>query len=586
MKEENNSYPKNYSIDKWKAIKDFKKIIVFFRVLLIVFSVSSPVFAQTAHKTNFDSKTNQNINQEPAIPTTTPILVDSLTITMPTSNLTNPGELQVETIITSSIATISTITNTLETIRDEINSQGPKTYYLSPTGSDSSSGTSADSPWLTPNHTINCGDTILAAPSTSYNASNFTSGKWGTVSCVSGNNVAWLKCSSFDSCKVEANGNDAIRVSESYWGVQGWETTNSSGACFTASPASSIVTIHHIIFANNIANGCKNNGFNSYPYSGTRGPSGVDYLAIIGNLVYNAAGGNSKCFSGISVYEPRNFDTKPGTHIYITQNISWSNVNESSCPGNSDGNGIILDDWSGDQSSFTIPYSGQGVVENNLVMGNGSSGIEAFHNSIAPIIIHNNTSYANYTDPNHKGSYKGEILISWSSNVTSKYNIANSIVSSGGESNYPIYAFYIGKGDSVNNVDYLWAYSKFGNNTGINNSPGFSFGSHLILGTAPNFSNPSVPGAPMCKGTVNTLDCMKVTLANFEPFAKGIADYGYQPVINAFASNNYHPSWLCNVTIPNGLISNYCNSENQPPKSLPFRTFLPILTHFSDLHNH
>jgi hypothetical protein len=107
MKEENNSYPKNYSIDKWKAIKDFKKIIVFFQALLIVFSVSSPVFAQTVHKTNFDSKTNQNINQEPAIPTTTPILVDSLTITMPTSNLTNPGELQVETIIPDLLKLVS-----------------------------------------------------------------------------------------------------------------------------------------------------------------------------------------------------------------------------------------------------------------------------------------------------------------------------------------------------------------------------------------------------------------------------------------------------------------------------------------------
>src|SRR5579863_5529388 len=39
------------------------------------------------------------------------------------------------------------------------------TYHLAPAssgGSDSNSGTSTSSPWLTPNHNVNCGDTIVA----------------------------------------------------------------------------------------------------------------------------------------------------------------------------------------------------------------------------------------------------------------------------------------------------------------------------------------------------------------------------------------------------------------------------------------
>ena len=41
------------------------------------------------------------------------------------------------------------------------------TYYLAPAssgGSDQNSGLTARSPWLTPNHPLSCGDTILAAP--------------------------------------------------------------------------------------------------------------------------------------------------------------------------------------------------------------------------------------------------------------------------------------------------------------------------------------------------------------------------------------------------------------------------------------
>jgi len=437
------------------------------------------------------------------------------------------------------------------------------TYYISPSGNDSNSG-SQSSPWLSPSHPLNCGDTILAS-SGAYSASNFGSGRWGTVTCPSGNNVAWLKCATFDSCKIDTAGNDAMRVSASYWGVQGWEATNSVGACFTASPASSNTEIHHIIFANNIANGCKNNGLNAYPYSGSRGPAGVDYLAIIGNLAYNAAGGNSECFSGISIYEPRNYDTLSGTHIYIAQNISWSNVDGSGCPGNSDGEGVILDDWNGDQSGFTPAYSSQGVVENNLVMGNGSAGIEPFHNTLSTLIIRNNTSYGNYTDPRHAGTYNGELLYNWSSNVTSIYNIAYNTVANAGSTTNPVYGFYVGRSDGTNVVDYNWIYSANGHNTGINSSTGFSYGSHQVVGTNPSFANPQIPGAPNCNGTTNTLNCMSSTLAGFIPSASGISGYGYQPVTGTYTKNDYYPSWLCNTTLPNGIISNYCSTSAPTP---------------------
>jgi hypothetical protein len=456
------------------------------------------------------------------------------------------------------------------------------TYYLSATGSDSNNGLTSDKSWLSPNHALNCGDTILASPG-SYNAGNFGSGKWGMVTCPSNNNVAWVKCATFDTCKIVTAGNDGMRIGSSYWGVQGWEVTNTAGACFSVTPPGFSNQLSHIIFANNIANGCKSNGFNSYPYYSGSNQASVDYIEIIGNLVYNAAGGNSECFSGISVYEPKNSDTNPGTHIYIGQNISWSNVDGSSCPGNSDGEGIILDDWNGDQSSMSPPYSGQGAVENNILLGNGSAGIEPYHNSLSSVLIRNNTAYGNYTDPVHAGTYNGELLLSRSNNVTFQYNIAQATTGSVAGSGYAVYGFYTGLSNNTDVVDYNWIDGLGGKNTGINSSSGFAYGAHQTLGVNPLFANPAIPGAPVCGGALNTLDCMKNTIAGFVPGAAGIGGYGYQAINNNYTQNDYYPAWLCNVTMPDGIISNYCAGVVNTPVPtntllVPTSTFTPIPT--------
>jgi hypothetical protein len=166
------------------------------------------------------------------------------------------------------------------------------TFYLAPAamgGRDSNSGLLAGAPWLSPNHTLNCGDVILAAPSASYNSANFISGRWGKVYCPDGNNVAWLKCATFDACKITSNAGPAgMLVDQSYWGVQGWEVTMTAGAiwggCFLAVPDDRQPQgIHHIIFANNVANGCQASGFAS---SNRRDKASVDYLAIVGNVAF------------------------------------------------------------------------------------------------------------------------------------------------------------------------------------------------------------------------------------------------------------------------------------------------------------
>jgi hypothetical protein len=90
--------------------------------------------------------------------------------------------------------------------------------------------------------------------------------------------MAWLQCATCDTCKISSTSISAMHIDKSFWGVQGWEVTTSSNvdaSCFQIEPSSSGV-IHHIIFANNVANGCENGGFSAY-YSSTS--SSVDYLA-------------------------------------------------------------------------------------------------------------------------------------------------------------------------------------------------------------------------------------------------------------------------------------------------------------------
>ena len=59
------------------------------------------------------------------------------------------------------------------------------THFISPNGNDSNDGISADTAWASPNHPLNCGDTITAAAG-NYSASDFNTGRWGTVTCVTG----------------------------------------------------------------------------------------------------------------------------------------------------------------------------------------------------------------------------------------------------------------------------------------------------------------------------------------------------------------------------------------------------------------
>jgi len=446
------------------------------------------------------------------------------------------------------------------------------TYYLSPSGSDLNSGTSSGSLWATPNHALNCGDVILAGPGT-YNAWSFNTGDWGTVTCPSENNVAWLKCATFDTCKISATSSQAqgMWIDHSYWGVQGWEITASSadanGTCFLAAPNwNNPIEIHHIIFINNVANGCSQGGFESVP--NTTAHTGVDYIEILGNIAYNAARGAQSCTSGISIWEPVQSDSLTGTHIYIAGNFTYGNLDPSQCAGGgpTDGEGIIFDTFDGSQSSGMPVYTAAAVAYNNLIVDNGGKGIEVFNNHVgsnhATIWINQNTIWGDLTDPNQGWYGCGELSITTASDVNTYGDLISTSSATGCQAK-PIYAMSVSGGDTTDNLSNNWAYGYDRNNTFIYNSGSFAYGSN-ILGTSPAFNNPAIPSAHNCSGTANVLACMSQTnnnvTWNFTPTASGSGTYGRHTPGTASVKDPLYPAWLCSVTnLPSGLVTPGCS---------------------------
>jgi hypothetical protein len=441
-------------------------------------------------------------------------------------------------------------------------SSSGKTYYLSPGGSDSNNGLSTGSPWLSPNHSLNCGDTIIAASGT-YSASNFNVGKWGTVNCPAGNNVAWLQCATFDTCKISSNSQDGMWVDSSYWGVQGWEiTTNSNiyAACFHAGPSGNS-TIHHVIFANNVANGCMGGGFNAYNRSSS---ASVDYIVYIGNVAYNTAQGSGACYSGLNVYQPIASDGNSGTHIYMAGNFSYRNMEPSSgCAGTAptDGEGINLDTFDFSQGGGPA-YTQQSVVENNIVVANGGRGVEVENNSRgaggAPIIIRNNTTYGDNATP--IGAYcqgNGEIGLVSAYKVQVTNNLSQTAAATGC-SGYTIYGLEVSQSNNTTVVNDNWAIGMNGANTFLYGSGSFAFGGANVLGTSPAFANPAVPSAPSCSGSANVPACMATMVANFKPTASAAKSFGYQQPSNTNVYDSLFPQWVCSVTLPGGLVTKGC----------------------------
>lgn len=437
------------------------------------------------------------------------------------------------------------------------------TYYIAPNGSDSNNGLSASSPWLTPHHSVNCGDVLLAAAGI-YSSGNFYNGKWGNVTCPTKNNVAWLKCATPFACSIAGNGQTAMFISAGYWGVQGFSLTSTGSAhcIFIENDYSNPVQIDHIIIANNIMGPCGYMGVSNLDAYGVTSPAGVDYVAYLGNIVHDTGGGSSNCAAGLSFYAPVATDTQPGTHWYMAGNFAWGNT--SNC---GDGEGIIFDTLDGKEAGWptTTPYAYQMVAENNIAVFNNGPGIQVDLNengvgAHAPVYFIHNTSAYNCLGPSG-ANYCADIVLGTTVNANSSNNlvVAPTQYAFGGSSvpHYGSAAVYAPS--STNHVSDEFAYSAYGFGVGAVGSSGFVPGPSNITSTDPQLANPVNPGTPSCSGYATTTACMATVIANFAPTNSAAKSYGYQQPSSTPVANPYYPQWLCGVSdLPNGLVTPGC----------------------------
>lgn len=452
-------------------------------------------------------------------------------------------------------------------------------YYIATTGNDANPGTSA-SPWASPNHALNCGDVIIAQTGT-YAASNFASGKWGTVTCAAGNSVVWLVCATFDACKITATGTAyGMYVDRSYWGVSGWEVSTAATGftCFAAAPPSSgaVAGVHHIVFANDIANGCGGGGFSTFNV----GSFSVDYFAAVGDIAYNAAQNSLNCYSGFTTYQPIPLNANSGPHIFFGGDYGWGNVDPNPCAGTTPTNGdfLILDSIQGDNpgGATGVPFTQYIAVKNNIGVCNGSSGFEVqtyTKNPTTPnnVLFANNTAWGNLTDGNINtnlcaGSKINKAYgIAWTANI-------DQVTSSTACTAHTAYGFYAfdtaTSGSSYSTAPLTTFTNNFiqaasAQNVGSFNdeTPANTFvqGSGNTTGTSPAFSAPACPPAPSCGTASSVADCMGTVISHFTPTAGGTSGKGYQvaSLTNGTDQANY-PQWLCQTGLPAGLYTPNC----------------------------
>ena len=157
-----------------------------------------------------------------------------------------------------------------------------------------------------------------------------------------------------------------------------------------------------------------------------------DYITFENNMVFRCAFWSPYGNSGLSMYQPTAVDENTTDYkLIIRNNVSFENYenipfifSNKADPAKrkvTDGNGIILDDflctqrWGGGSGKA---YTGRTLVANNVVFGNGGSGIHAFKSCNADIV--QNDASDNNRHPTLKD---GQIFAHQSKNVRILNNI-------------------------------------------------------------------------------------------------------------------------------------------------------------------
>ena len=292
-----------------------------------------------------------------------------------------------------------------------------RVFYVATTGSDSNPGTQTQ-PWRNINtalggpKNLQPGDTVIVMPGTYTETVNFSDG--GNAS-----GYVTLRSHTRHTALVRPTGAaySTIRVLTNYVRIDGLDVVGGSGHAIDGATSPSL-ELHHIEVLNCVCHDSGGSGI-AMAYG--------EFYRFEGNIIYGNCNTNGFQTSGLNIYQARNSsgDTTTGFRNIIRNNIAYDNIVLLSAPWNTDGNGIIIDDFQNLQNNSTAGiYPYETLVESNLCFNNGGKGIQVVWSD--HITVRNNTFYHNNLDNNFQSGYgwRSEMSNAFSDHNTWVNNIA------------------------------------------------------------------------------------------------------------------------------------------------------------------
>lgn len=346
-------------------------------------------------------------------------------------------------------------------------------YYIAASGgSDSNPGT-VFQPWASWSHSqivLGPGDSLIFLPG-NYSLSdslNYATSVSGTAENI----ITYASSINYGAILTQSGGVDGIFfIQNPYIRITGFEMTAPNSVGGGVNPFET----HHVKVDNCLIHDCGGGGI---------GGIFSDYITVEDNIVFNCCKAATNQTSGISLYACKAFDSAPGYHNQILNNLSYSNFDPwDGVNPTTDGEGIIID------SNDLYSYIGATLIQGNICFNNGGRGLEVFNSSY--VTSNQNICWGNSQD-SHQAN-QGDIVCqvqkksfnTFTNNIGRSSGAAgNSGLGAGGtESAFP--ACVTASVWTGNNLS-----SDGGQQAKISGSEGFSWDPSNVIGVNPNLSNP------------------------------------------------------------------------------------------------
>lgn len=311
-------------------------------------------------------------------------------------------------------------------------------YVNASTGSDSYDGTSPThttgtvGPWLTIAHAISAGQSAGYCLNLTGNFTNNTypfNFPGGSSATTTGYAVV-RSYPSLLSAKITQTvnlTNGVVSLPNSYSIVDGLEIDGNATGCSGGPCAGNYAvfwpgnTAHHAIVMNSYIHGSGGGGI------GNAGSSVGDCLMALHNVLSQNATTNGNQMSGISIFQPTPISGlttcgsqwASGFHMQLQWNFSVNNFETFIGDYHSDGDGYILDTFTGNS------YTYNSLISNNTATGNGGFCVGV--DNVPNAVIANNSCYNDYLDASNPATYRSEIYLNGCTGCTIVNNVVQSV---------------------------------------------------------------------------------------------------------------------------------------------------------------